>query len=353
MTLRHLGFLPPPIAGTGWLALLGALVAGCASNVDQRCYEQTVSELRVCAGSNTVSGVDVSYYQGTVDWVAVKGSGRAFAIARVSDGINTLDNQFARNWRGMKAAGLVRGVYQFFRPSQDPLVQADLLVSQVTAAGGFEAGDLPPVLDLETTDSQSSSVVQARARTWLDRIQARTGRRPIVYTGAFMSATIGTAFAAYPLWVANYGVTCPSMPSAWSQWLMWQSGSTGRVAGITGNVDVDVFNGTLAELHAFASAVAPPTDGGATRPDGGVARPDGGVATTDGGARLDGGAIADGGSRADGGAHADGGTTHPDGGAADGGAVELDAGVEELDGGVLDDGGQGSQSGDACRTQIP
>lgn len=368
-----------PVVSLGAALAMTCVLGGCASSGDQRCYEQSVAELRVCAGASTVSGVDVSTYQGVVDWAAVKASGRAFAIARVSDGTRTLDNQFARNWRGIKAAGLVRGVYQYFRPGQDAVAQADLVITQVNAAGGFDAADLPVVLDLETADGQSTATVRARAQAWLDRIEARTGSKPIVYTAAFMTATIGNGFVSYPLWVANYGVACPSMPSNWTEWRFWQSGSTGRVPGISGNVDVDVFNGTLAQLRAFAGVVPPPADGGMSHPDGGITRPDGGVTRPDGGVTP-----ADGG-----GARPDGGVGRPDAGLADAGLHDAglhdaglrdaglgdggpelsdagssmpDAGLDEPDGGgqgrdagiAVDGGqgaasGQGAQSGDACR----
>ena len=72
--------------------------------------------LVVCPSGPTVEGVDVSYYQGNIDWDAVWGSGRDFAVARVNDG-NFMDPQFDTYWSGMKAAGLIRGAYQFFRPA--------------------------------------------------------------------------------------------------------------------------------------------------------------------------------------------------------------------------------------------
>src|SRR5262249_36275361 len=82
-----------------------------------------------------------------------------------------------------------------------------------------------------------------------------------IYTAASQTATIGTGWTAYPLWVANWGVQCPSMPSDWKQWLMWQSSSTGTVSGITGNVDLDTFNGSLQDLITFAEGPMMPDAG--------------------------------------------------------------------------------------------
>src|SRR5207245_9703027 len=74
------------------------------------------------------------------------------------------------------------------------------------------------------------------------------------YTSAGTYPVTSAAFASYPLWVANYGATCPSMPVGWSQWKFWQTSSTGSVSGITGAVDLDEFNGTLADLMSFGGA---------------------------------------------------------------------------------------------------
>lgn len=252
-----------------WIVTVPVLVglAGCSSGPDNTC--KSGAELSVCSGANTVKGVDVSYYQGSIDWSQAKGAGVKFAIARVSDGTTFEDPKFAPNWSGMKAQGIIRGVYQFFRPGQDPIKQADLLVDTITKLG-TQPTDLPPVMDIESVDGQSTSTIRANMKKWLDRVEQRVGRKPIIYTAAFMSGTIGTGWTAYPLWVANYGVSCPTMPSDWTKWKFWQSGSTGKVAGISGNVDMDVWNGTLQELIDWADPPKPnpppPDDAGAPPP---------------------------------------------------------------------------------------
>ena len=251
------------------LGLLTTALA-CSSSSGENACTADGAALSVCSKGPTVAGVDVSYYQGNVDWTAVKKAGKAFAIARVSDGTGFTDPDFQKNWKGMKAAGLIRGVYQFFRPNQDPIAQADLLLSELKAAGGLETDDLQPVMDMEVSGGLGPSAIQANMQKWLTYVEGKTGRKPIIYTAAFMSGNVGTGFVKYPLWVANYGVSCPTMPSNWTQWVMWQSGSTGSVAGISGNVDVNVFNGTLADLKKFIDptppvapdAGAPPSDAG-------------------------------------------------------------------------------------------
>ncbi len=312
--------------------VLASGLAGCGgapTPAEELCLSaQSQAMQRVCQGASTVTGPDVSTYQGAVNWTQVKSAGNAFAIARVSDGLTHLDARFAANWPGMRAAGLVRGVYQFFRPGLDPVAQADLLLTQVQAAGGFDPGDLPPVLDMEVTDNVSTATIRANMQAWLDRIEQVTHKKPLIYTAAFMNSVIGTGFSRYPLWVANYGVTCPMVPDSWSAWVLWQSSSTQTVAGISGACDFDRFDGTLAELKAFAVATVPVAgadagvkDAGAPAADAG--RADAGTSTADAGS-----------------AHADAGTSTADAGSAhaDAGAPPADAGELDFDAGALDGG---------------
>ena len=206
---------------------------------------------RVCADGNTIQGVDVSYYQGTIDWPRVKASGIDFAFIRVSDGEVFKDPKFATNWAGARAAGVVRGAYQFFRPAQDPIAQADLLVNSI---GTLAGDDLPPVIDVEATGGLSPSTIQARVRTWVDRVTQRLGRAPIIYTGKyFWRDEVGgpRTYAEHALWIAQYTSRCPDLPDPWARWTFWQHTDKGSVPGIRGPVDLDKFNGDLAALQAF------------------------------------------------------------------------------------------------------
>jgi GH25 family lysozyme M1 (1,4-beta-N-acetylmuramidase) len=198
-----------------------------------------------------VKGIDVSYYQSNIDWARVKADGVEFAFIRVSDGTGFSDPKFQRNWDGAKANGVRRGAYQFFRSNQNPEAQADLLAD---AIGQLEPGDLPPVIDVESTDGQSASTIRAKVQRWLDRVEARLGVRAIIYTGAYFwrDQAGGGDFAEYPLWIAHYGTLCPLVPPTWSQWTFHQHTSSGRVQGISGNVDMNVFNGTRAQLAGLA-----------------------------------------------------------------------------------------------------
>ncbi len=330
------------IKGSLCLALISS--CGAPTPAEQLCLSALESQLTVCPGATTVPGIDVSYYQGTINWASVKASGQKFAITRVSDGANFADSKFITNWQAIKAQGLVRGTYQFFRPGQDPLTQANFLLARVAAAGGFAPNDLPVVMDMETADGQTPATIQARMHVWLNRIEAATGKRPIIYTANFMSSNIGTGFSSYVLWVANYGAACPLMPTGWAQWKVWQYASTGSISGISGNVDVNKWNGTLAQLIAYVTPPPPPppppVDAGravdAGHADAGHA--DAGHADA---------------GHADAG-HADAGTPADAGTRPDAGAVVPDAGPDEPDAGVDPalDGGEPPPSPDGGEGEV-
>ncbi len=239
------------------LAVLFLLVAGCALDP---AADTVAEEVKVCADGPTVRGIDVSVYQGTIDWAAVKASGIEFAFIRSSDGLTHPDSKFARNWAGAKSAGVIRGVYQFFQPDEDPIAQADMMLD---AMGPLDPGDLPPVIDVEATAGQSAATIAAGVRAWVDHVAAKTGRTPIIYSGKyFWNDNVGSdAFVTYPLWIPAYGPVCPDLPDPWTRWAFFQFSSTGAVPGISGNVDMDYWNGDLASLVAFTAATVTCGDG--------------------------------------------------------------------------------------------
>jgi GH25 family lysozyme M1 (1,4-beta-N-acetylmuramidase) len=234
----------------GMLIALSA-VAGCSTSPGPN-TGSVRRELNVCAAGPTLQGIDVSKWQGVIDWDQVAAAGIEFAFIRVSDGTGTYDSQFQRNWSEARRVGIIRGVYQFFRPNQDPIAQANLLINEI--GGAMAPGDLPPVIDVEVGGGMSKSQVIARMGDWLDRVETALGVTPIIYTspGVWDNYVNSTAFANYPLWVAHYYVSCPRMPDGWTDWEFHQYTDSGQVAGIGGSsVDRNVFNGTLADLQAL------------------------------------------------------------------------------------------------------
>jgi lysozyme len=236
--------------------------------------------LTSCPNGPTTDGIDVSIYQGTIDWSAVHTAGMQFAFIRVSDGVQSPDSMFVRNFQHSHAAGMLRGAYQYFRPGDNPLLQANLLLDSIAQAGGAAADDLPAVLDIETTDGVSAQAIARNMTTWLARIEQVTGRRAVVYTAPDVWPILADspAFGDFPLWVAHYGVPCPRMPLGWTDWRFWQYSSTGHIAGVPAMVDLDHFNGTRDELIGFANGPAKQGDGGAGSDDNGLTPPTGGPA---------------------------------------------------------------------------
>lgn len=231
-----------------------ALLASCGGQIgatDDETIEGSTEALRICGVTSTLRGIDVSEFQGTIDWPRVRASGVEFAFIRASYGRSRIDATFAANWARAAAAGVKRGAYQFYRPSQDPIQQADVLLETM---GNLAAGDLPPVIDVEVGEGAGDATIVNGVRRWLERVEAATGVRPIVYTSwGFWSGLSGaSSLARYPLWVANYDVRCPEVPTnTWSAYSFWQYSDHGRVSGISGPVDLDVFQGTRAQLDAL------------------------------------------------------------------------------------------------------
>ena len=203
-----------------------------------------------CETGETVPGIDVSYYQQRIAWKRVRRAGMRFAFIRVSDGTTVSDPRFAANWAGARRAGLMRGAYQYFRPEESAIAQADLLI----AALARDRGELPPVIDLETDGGLTPAQLQDRARVWVARVRDRLGVEPIVYTGPefWRARARGADLTAQPLWIAHYTSSCPTVPSPWTAWTFWQHSDRGRVRGIAGRVDLSVFAGTMRDLQDFA-----------------------------------------------------------------------------------------------------
>ncbi|HEY6331002.1 MAG TPA: GH25 family lysozyme [Blastocatellia bacterium] len=201
--------------------------------------------------ANKVAGIDVSHYQGTVNWTSVLQAGVTFAFAKATEGTSTVDPQFKTNWSAMKAAGLLRGAYHFFHPSEDATAQAKFFLQTVSPG----PDDLPSVLDVEDADSLSASAVASAVQTWLNVVAQSIGKNPIIYVSpSFANEYLGGKFGAYPLWVAEYGVQSPKSSNGWSEWTFWQYSKSGSVSGVTGPVDQDWFNGSADDLAAFVGS---------------------------------------------------------------------------------------------------
>lgn len=205
-------------------------------------------------------GIDVSRYQGEIDWNKVKADGISFVFAKATEGVTYQDPTFADNVAGAKKAGLLTGAYHFLRAQSVTVAkqEATSFAAAIAAVGGV---DLPPVMDYEENPANLGKVtINAIAQTFLSEIESRTGMLPIIYTGNSFASNFDAALGTYPLWVARYSTVVPSDTPGWNKWEFWQysDGSTGgqrpaggrAVSGISAAVDLNEYAGTEEELLA-------------------------------------------------------------------------------------------------------
>ena len=207
-----------------------------------------------------LEGIDVSVWQGTIDWTKVAAAGKQFAIIRASAGTLTKDSTYAANRAGAKAAGLKIAAYHYANPdtaSNDALNEANWFLSLATPA----RGEMLPALDVEVTNGLSVSQMQTWVRTWLERVTEVVGVRPMIYTSpnfwrTYMGDTRWFADAGYKvLWIAHWTTASqPTIPASnWggNSWTFWQYTSDGSVPGISGRVDLDRYNGSTLASSLF------------------------------------------------------------------------------------------------------
>lgn len=203
-----------------------------------------------------LEGIDVSSWQGKIDWAKVKGSGVSFAFIKATEGVGYTNPRFKSDWSEAKLHGVIRGAYHFFDPGVSPADQARKFISTV---GALEPGDLPPALDLEG-DKWNATNPNARIQmilSWLRAVEVGLGLQPIIYTSfAFAKDILKTGTSRevshYRLWIAHYtSAAQPLIPPPWSHWDFWQHTNHGRTPGVTGNVDHDRFFGSHSDLLLF------------------------------------------------------------------------------------------------------
>jgi len=213
-----------------------------------------------------INGIDISQHQGNItdaQWQQIKGAGIQFVFARVSLGsCCDHDANYVNNFNRAIAAGIPIGPYAVGYPHtnmsdpNDAANEANYLISLMKPYYQGSGLMLRPVLDIElpTNLSLSQSFVSQWVVKWATTIKEGLGVDPIIYTyTAYAASELNSTVTPYPLWIANYNYTPPSTPPAsayvpWSSWKFWQHSSTGSVPGISGNVDLDVFDGTLLQL---------------------------------------------------------------------------------------------------------
>lgn len=200
-----------------------------------------------------VFGVDVSSYQGEVDWEVLASQGVDFAFIKATEGSGLVDRRFAQNWTNAQTAGVTVGAYHFFSYDSPGETQADNFVAQVPVVEGA----LPPVVDIEfygdkLQNPPTREEVKAILIPLLTRLEAHYGQKPILYvTYRSYNWFIKGDYAGYPLWV-----TRPLLTPFSKDWTFWQYSHSARLEGYTGDeerIDLNVFRGSLEELKGLTA----------------------------------------------------------------------------------------------------
>lgn len=206
-----------------------------------------------------VHGIDVSKWNGDIDWRAAKKSGVSFAFIKATEGKDRIDSSFERNWREASAAGVPHAPYHFYYFCSTADEQADWFIRNVPKA----SVRLPPVLDAEwnhaspTCKLQPDAVtVRAALKRFMDRIQTHYGKRPIIYTTVdFHRDNLVGHFDNYHFWLRSTAAH-PENIYASRRWQFWQYTATGVVPGIKGNTDINVFAGTHTNWQKWVASVS-------------------------------------------------------------------------------------------------
>ena len=193
-------------------------------------------------------GLDVSEYQGEIDWDLVQKFEENypldFVFIRATAGKDRQDAQFENNWNQAKNNKMIRGAYHYYRPNENSLEQAQLFIETVQ----LQKGDLPPVLDIEKLPKeQSLKNLKIGLRRWLKAVEAHYKVKPIIYTGErYYDDFLKEEFSDYLFWIANYNFYREKIGA---DWLFWQFTEKASVSGIKGNVDINIFNGDVEQLR--------------------------------------------------------------------------------------------------------
>ena len=234
---------------TAALALTASLaLSGCATNPADSPFP--------LAASFAIQGIDVSKYQGDVDWQAVSGSGVRFAWIKATEGGDYLDEKFRQNWEASRAAGVIRGAYHFAYWCRPAAEQAAWFVANVPN----DPFALPPVLDVEWNPTSKTcprklprEQALAMMKTIVEAMERAYGKRPVIYTSVdFHRDVLQGEFQDYPIWVRSVKYY-PTVKYGNRQWHFWQHTATGTVPGIRGYVDRNCYYGSLDDWQTFLS----------------------------------------------------------------------------------------------------
>ena len=196
-----------------------------------------------------IHGIDISHYQGDIDWddlsnAMIEGCPLRFVMIKSTEGSTRLDSKFKENFRQAREYGYIRGAYHFWSNKSSARDQAYHFLNKVR----LEDGDLPPVLDVEhKPKDRSVEDFQRDVLTWLHIVEDKYHVKPIIYTyykfkNQYLSAPV---FDDYPYWIAHYYVDKVEYKGPWK---FWQHTDAGKLPGIKGYVDFNIYNGSFYDM---------------------------------------------------------------------------------------------------------
>ena len=202
-----------------------------------------------------VHGVDVSRWQGDIDWMKLRTQGANFAFIKATDGGDHLDPMFQKNWRKAKEAGIKRGAYHFFYWCRVASSQAEWFIRNVPK----DPDALPPVIDAEYNGESSCKKRLTRAqyvekiRVFSEMLERHYGKRPIIYTAPdFYEDNLSGELTNHPFWLRSVAAH-PSKRYPNRRWVFWQYSGSGLSHGVTGKIDLNVFYGSVNDWHNWLS----------------------------------------------------------------------------------------------------
>ncbi len=201
-----------------------------------------------------IHGIDVSRYQGQIDWPQVRRSGVSFAYIKATEGGDHMDERFMDNWRGAKRAGLPRGAYHYYYFCRTAAEQARWFIRNVPR----DPDMLPPVLDIEWNHQSKTCKlrpeprkIRSEMRLFLHRIAQHYGKRPVIYaTPDFYEDNQLWRVSGYEFWLRSVA-DHPSDRHPGRRWAFWQYTGTGIVPGVEGNTDLNVFSGNAEQWQVW------------------------------------------------------------------------------------------------------
>jgi lysozyme len=197
-----------------------------------------------------IQGIDISHHQGNIDWERLRNAmidreaPVRFIIIKATEGSDLIDENFKKNFYQAREYGFVRGAYHFYSTKSAARTQAQHFLDNVK----LEVGDLPPVLDVEhKPQDKTTEEFQQDVLTWLHIIEDRYHVKPILYTyHKFKEQYLSDQrFDDYPYWIAHYYVTKMEYRGPWK---FWQHTDVGKLPGIKGYVDFNIYNGSYYDL---------------------------------------------------------------------------------------------------------